>query len=161
MKLFYFLIFTFPLLGFSQGFSVPRNNVNVNNQLFSQRNQMMQHQQIIKTLETKVATDEETLITETNKKESAIKSNEELNSKLIQLNEELASIENDPNLTADEKSKKSTKIKKNIGATQSKINLNSKRIEISTKKIENLEKRIEASKKELNEKKKKEEEKKK
>ena len=83
MKLLYLLIFTFPFLGFSQGFSPPRNNVNVNNQLFSQQNQMMQQQQIIKTLETKVATDEETLVKETNKKESAIKSNEELKSKLI------------------------------------------------------------------------------
>lgn len=127
MKLLFFLILTIPFLGFSQGFSPPRNNVNVNNQLFSQRNQMMQQQQIIKTLETKIATDEETLVTETNKKESAIKSNEELNSKLNQLNEELASIENDSNLTVDEKSKKSAKIKKEISATQSKINLNSKK----------------------------------
>ena len=86
----------------------------------------MQQQQIIKTLETKVATDEETLVTETNKKESATKNNEELNSKLNQLNEELAKIENDSNLSADEKLKKSAKIKKEISSTQSKINLNSK-----------------------------------
>ena len=161
MKLFCLLIFAIPFFGFSQGFSVPRNNVNVNNQLFSQRNQMIQQQQIIKTLETKVATDEETLVKETNKKEVAIKINEELNSKLNQLNEELASIENDSNLNVDEKSKKIAKIKKEISATKSKINLNSKKIEISSKKIENLEKRIETSKKELEEKKKKEEENKK
>ena len=157
MKLFCLLIFAIPFFGFSQGFSVSRNNVNVNNQLFSQRNQMIQQQQIIKTL----ATDEETLVKETNKKEIAIKTNEELNSKLNQLNEELASIENDSNLNVDEKSKKIAKIKKEISATKSKINLNSKKIEISTKKIENLEKRIETSKKELEEKKKKEEENKK
>ena len=161
MKLFCLLIFAIPFFGFSQGFSVPSNNVNVNNQLFSQRNQMIQQQQIIKTLETKVATDEETLVKETNKKEVAIKINEELNSKLNQLNEELASIENDSNLNVDEKSKKIAKIKKEISATKSKINLNSKKIEISSKKIENLEKRIETSKKELEEKKKKEEENKK
>ncbi len=161
MKLLYLLIFTLPFLGFSQGFSPPRNNVNVSNKLFSQQNQLMQHQHLMKTLQKKVDADEETLVTETNKKESAIKNNEELNSKLNQLNDELASIENDSNLTADEKSKKSAKIKKEISATQSKINLNTKKIEISTKKIENLEKRIEASKKELEEKKKKEEENKK
>lgn len=122
---------------------------------------MMQQQHLMKTLQNKVVADEETLVSETNKKENAVKNNEELSSKLNQLNEELAKIENDSNLTADEKLKKSAKIKKEIGATQSKINLNSKKIEISTKKIENLEKRIEASKKELEEKKKKEEEKKK
>ena len=53
MKLFYFLIFTIPFLGFSQGFSPPRNNVNVSNKVFSQLNQLMQHQHLIKTLQNK------------------------------------------------------------------------------------------------------------
>lgn len=112
MKFIITLLLVFPFLGHSQGFSPPRNNVNVNNQLFSQQSQMMQQQQIIKTLQNKVATDEETLVSETNKKESAIKNNEELNSKLNQLNEELTKIENDSNLTADEKSKKICKNQK-------------------------------------------------
>ena len=161
MKFIITVLLIFPFLGQSQGFSQPRNNVNVSNKLFSQQNQLMQHQHLMKTLQNKVAADEETLVTETNKKESAIKNNEELNSKLNQLNDELATIENDSNLSNDEKLKKTAKIKKEISATQSKINLNSKKIEIYKKKIENLEKRVEASKKELEEKKKKEEEKKK
>ena len=161
MKFIITVLLIFPFLGQSQGFSPPRNNVNVSNKLFSQQNQLMQHQHLMKTLQNKVAADEETLVTETNKKESAIKNNEELNSKLNQLNDELATIENDSNHYNDEKLKKTAKIKKEISATQSKINLNSKKIEISKKKIENLEKRVEASKKELEEKKKKEEEKKK
>ena len=111
MKLFYFLIFAIPFLGFSQGFSPPRNNVNVNNQLFSQRNQMMQHQHLIKTLQNKVAADEETLVTETNKSDDLLQKNEELNSKLNQLNDELATIENDSNLSTDEKLKKSARPK--------------------------------------------------
>lgn len=160
MKLLYFLIFTIPFIGFSQGFSPPRNNVNVSNKLFSQRNQLMQHQHLMKTLQNKLAADEETLITESNKADDLVKINEEFNSKLNQLNEELTNIENDSNLSAEEKLKKSANIKKEISTTQSKINLNSKKIEIAKKKIENIKKRIETSKKELEEKKKKEEEKK-
>ena len=103
MKFIITVLLIFPFLGQSQGFSPPRNNVNVSNKLFSQQNQLMQHQHLMKTLQNKVAADEETLVTETNKKESAIKNNEELNSKLNQLNDELATIENDSNLSNDEK----------------------------------------------------------
>ena len=66
MKFIITLLLILPFLGYSQGFSSPpRNNMGVNNQLFSQRTQLMQHQQIMKTLQNKVATDEKTLISET------------------------------------------------------------------------------------------------
>ena len=106
MKFIITVLLIFPFMGFSQKFP---SQPNVNNQIFSQQNQLMQHQHLMKTLQNKVAADEETLVTETNKKESAIKNNEELNSKLNQLNDELATIENDSNLSNDEKSKKNRK----------------------------------------------------
>ena len=100
-------------------------------------------------LQNRVISNEEKLVNETTKREKFEQKQEELDIILTQLTEELVEIDNNKDLSLEEKTKKTNKINKEIDKTLDKIEKNSEKIKISEKKIEGLEQKIEASKKEL------------
>ena len=126
-------------LGHSQRFPTPPSSRQINNQLMSQHNQMMQQQQMMRMLQNRVVTNEEKLVNETTKKEKFEQKQEELDIKLTQLTEELVEIDNNKDLSLEEKTKKTNKINKEIDKTLDKIEKNSEKIKTSEKKIEGLE----------------------
>ena len=109
MKFIITLLLVLPFLAHSQRFPSPPSNSQINNQLMSQHNQMMQQQQMMRMLQNRVISNEEKLVNETTKREKFEQKQEELDIILTQLTEELVEIDNNKDLSLEEKTKKTTK----------------------------------------------------